>query len=483
MVALIDTPRENEYLGEAGNIGIAKAHSLDTIVLVFALLVGGAVAAASIYLDNSHLPAIVGTGTAIGAVVLLGLASYSVRAFLVAILILRPGLDDIAQDDLGLFQPVSAIGIILLGVSTLWLAHRIKTGAMYQISSVSKALIFYAATITLSAPASLTPVLSMTGALKLWSVVALFMVLEQLYRDDRSSVWVILGASALGLFIPVVTALVQVLATGTVDPITGLVRIDGPFVHPNPFATYLVIAALIATAIFLGSTGQRRIAAAVVLAGCAPVIVLTYARAGWGALFLGLFLIARKLDRRVFTGLGIACVLVIATNPSILLRLSDLTGPEDPTITYENPNSLEWRVGYWVEVTPLVKTNPITGMGLDTVEQVTDVQLPPHNSFVQAFVEAGVLGLAGIIAAVVSLWRLILWGLRRKAGRADTALAVGIAAASLSVFVQLFTENLITGVVPLWYLMVLLAWVSAERERSTTPTPRQHPTQATRIGV
>lgn len=476
MVALTQTQPEDPLAGR----------SADSLVLVVAGILGAVIAAATLNFSDAELPVIVGVGTAGGLIVLLGLAAYRIQSFLVAILALRPGLDDIAQEELGLFQPVSTIGLLLLGVSTMWLTSRIRNNTLQPISSISKVFAAYAFTITLSAPASISPVTSMTGALKLWSAVALFIVLEQLYQDNRDSIWAFLGAAAVGLGIPIGTAIVQALGTGSVDKVTGLIRIDGPFVHPNPFATYLVIATLTATAIFLGSTGQRRIAAGLVVGACAPVIMLTYARAGWGALLLGLILIGRKLDRRLFAGLLLAGVLVIAANPSTLARLSDLTAEDDPTITYENPNSMEWRIGYWQEIMPLGYRNPVTGIGLDMVETQTSVQLPPHNTFVQAFVEAGILGFTGLVAVCLAMGRLIMWGLRRPASRIDTSLAVGSAAASLSFFVQLFTENLLTGVVPLWYLLLTVSWLSAERLRTASvqsPQPRHHPTQATRIGV
>ena len=48
-------------------------------------------------------------------------------------------------------------------------------------------------------------------------------------------------------------------------------------------------------------------------------------------------------------------------------------------------------------------------------------------------------------------------------------MAVAFAAAGLSVFVQFFTENLVTGVFPLWYLSIGVAFFTAEQVRERSP--------------
>lgn len=478
-----------------------RARPLDVVTTVSAVAAGCVVAFVSAHAGESQLPLLVGVGTAVGVVLLLFVAAHQMEKFVISILVLRPALDDMAHDDLGLFQPASALGLLLLGIAACWIGDRFRTKRLRPVSGMVKAFIVYAALITMSAPASMTPVLSMTGSLKLWSSVLLLFVLEQLFQDNPDRLWRFLGAAALGLVVPVLTALVQILSTGSTDPVSGLVRIDGPFVHSNPFATYLVVGMLLATAILLrGDAIQRKIAGAVLV--CAgPVLVLTYARAGWGALVIGLIFIARYLDRRVLGWLGAACLLMVMSNPSVVIRIADLAKPDSPSVTYDDPNSLEWRVGYWAEILPLSRSNPLTGTGLDTVEQMTAVGLPPHNSFVQAFVEAGILGLGGLIGAVVACSRLLKRALARRDNGIEGAIAVGTAAAALSVFLQLFTENLITGLVPLWYVFLPMAWLSAnqlgnryspthqepDNTHSVTDHPEnnhpQRPCEPARIGV
>ncbi len=411
-------------------------------------------------------------GVAVGALGLAVMSFIRMRWFLIAVLVLRPALDDLVFDELELFQPGSTIGLLVLVVGGVWLLDRLRSGRLESVSKLSIAFFLYATAITLSAPGSITPFLSFTGSLKVWSVAVFFMVLEQVFRREPHAIWQFLAAGAVGLIIPIATAIVQAVSTGTVDPVSGLVRIDGPFVHPNPFATYLVVAALIAAPVFLRYGGAKRFFAGLVFVSCVGIIVLTYARAGWGSLVLGLIVIGMRLDRRLLVSLAIAAVLVVLVNPSTVTRLADLAAPDDPTITYENPNSMEWRVGYWVEVLPLAGSNPVTGIGLDTVEQVTSVGLPPHNSFVQAFVEAGVIGLSGLLLVVLAAWRLLGRSLSLSLDREHTVISTAAAAAALSVFLQLFTENLVTGVTPIMYMLVPVAWLSAtELNRAVRPTP------------
>jgi O-antigen ligase len=153
----------------------------------------------------------------------------------------------------------------------------------------------------------------------------------------------------------------------------------------------------------------------------------------------------------------VACAFLFV--PSVGDRVSDLgetyqTGRGDP-------NSLAWRVGYWQRVLPLASTNPVTGIGLDMVQRSTPDQLQPHNGFVQSFTEAGVFGLGALLVLIATAAA----DLRRAAMRATPGLARGLAVGALagatSVFLQLFTENLLTQAAMLWYFAAVIAPATA----------------------
>lgn len=441
------------------------------VALVVAVVAAG-IAALSFMLHLVDPTVLVGTLTAAGAVVLGALALHRFEWFLAAVIALRPSLDKVAQDDLGIIQPVSVLGLLLIAGCLAWLAGVRANDGLAPFSAVSKAFIFYAAAITVTAPASIMPVVSLTGAVKLASAAVLFVTLEQLYRRRPRSIWTLLGAGAIGVIVPVAVAYTQALWTGTLDPVSGLPRVDGTFVHPNPFATYLVVCFLVALAVAVRSTKASRTTAMWMLLLIGPAVLLTYARAGWGSLLAGVVFIGWRWDRRIFAAIVMAGVLVVAANPAVVTRLADLTAADDPTLGYENPNSMEWRVGYWVEIMPLGVASPLTGIGLDMVERVADDALPPHNTYVQAFVEAGIIGLGGLLAMLVATWRLIRSSLRDAVAGESELFAVAFAAAAFSVFLQLLTENLLTGVIPIWYLSIGLAWLAA---RPTSSPPLAHP--------
>ncbi|MCP5026506.1 MAG: O-antigen ligase family protein [Actinomycetia bacterium] len=411
---------------------------------------------------------LVATLTILGGIALgiLGLARFPL--FLMVLVAIRTSLDDMKLDDLGLVQPVSVIGVLLIGSSILWLIARRRTVGLRPISPVGKALVFYFVGLLLSTPASLDPAVSATGALKIGSAAALFIVLEQIYSDRPELLSRFLAAAALSLIVPVIGAWYQYLFRPEIDRVSGLIRVDSTFVHPNPLGTYMVLAALllIGTAYAFGPRG--RLLTVLVVLPVLSVLLLTYARAAWGALLLGIFYIASRLDRRLFAIMLVGLLGLIAVVPTIVGRLGDLNDQQaDPDAG--NPNSLEWRVGYWQEVLPLVAQNPATGTGLDTVPLQTEDELPPHNTFIQAFVEAGVIGLAGLMAMVVTTWialrRAVLHNRRKPHG----PIAVAFAAAALSVFIQAFTENLVTGVFPLWYLSIGVAFFTAQHIRELSP--------------
>lgn len=456
----------------------------DGFVAAVAAIAAAAIAAISLSARDSD-PTIVVGSLIVGGVFVLGvLALRRIEWFLAVVIAIRPSLDKLDQEDLGIVQPVSTLGLLLIAVCLAWLVGAWFGGTFARPSTISKVFIVYAAAITCSAPASLIPVVSATGAVKLWSAAILFVTLEQLHRTRPRFIWTLLGAGALGVIIPVATAYVQAMWTGEIEPISGVPRVDGTFVHPNPFATYLVVIFLVAAAVAIRSSGSLRVAGVGVMVIVGPAVLLSYARAGWGSLIAGMALIAWRWDRRIFGAIVLTGFLAVVANPTIVTRLADLTAEDDPTLGYENPNSMEWRVGYWVEIMPLGLANPATGIGLDMVERVTDDALPPHNTYVQAFVEAGLLGLGGLLTMSVATWRLVRRSLNAAFEGEGELIAVAFAAAGLSIFLQMFTENLLTGVIPIWYLTIGLTWLAARGPQDPLPAPMERSTVVEhRVGV
>ena len=73
-------------------------------------------------------------------------------------------------------------------------------------------------------------------------------------------------------------------------------------------------------------------------------------------------------------------------------RLIDLRS--DQEVAGLEGNSLEWRLDYWRTVTRLADESPIIGIGPKMTQYVTDSAKVPHNDYLRAYVEMGILGVA-----------------------------------------------------------------------------------------
>jgi O-antigen ligase len=160
---------------------------------------------------------------------------------------------------------------------------------------------------------------------------------------------------------------------------------------------------------------------------------------------------------------GVA-VLVVAV-PSITSRFADLNAP--PPAAGVPSNSLSWRIGYWQRLIPEVAVNPITGLGFDVVERTEPEHLQPHNVFVQAFVETGVIGLASVLGIIWTMSRMLRQRLRNASHGWPRLLALGAVSAAIAILLEFPGENLLSQTFVYWYLAVAMTYGigTYERER------------------
>jgi O-antigen ligase len=363
-------------------------------------------------------------------------------------------------------DPGVVVALVFLMAATMWLIAQWRAGELRPASRPTKWFAALAAVGLVSAAGSGYPVGSFQTGLKICAGALMLAVLEQVYlsRPDRGRH--VLAAGAASLLYPAYVAFRQLTGTSGVEQYLEVSRIRGTFVHSNSFATFLVIVAVMALALRPHLRGWSRLAANVTFALSATLTLFTYARGAWIALVLGMILIGVCQDRRLL-GLVIVAIFAVAIFvPSVSTRLSDLNKPR--VEGRGDPNSLAWRVSYWGRLLPMTAENPITGIGLDEVVRRTPEKLMPHNSFVQALVETGVVGLTCLLGLIFSTGRALRDAIRGAPPGLARGMAIGAAAAGLGWLSQLISENLLTQAAIYWYLVAPIAWVLADRARRAT---------------
>jgi putative inorganic carbon (hco3(-)) transporter len=161
-------------------------------------------------------------------------------------------------------------------------------------------------------------------------------------------------------------------------------------------------------------------------------------------------------SKKLLIGLGAMAVLSLAAVPSLMSRFSILASTD--SAAGASGNSLMWRIGYWFQVVKLANKNPITGIGLDMTQYNTDTEKQPHNDFLRAYVETGVVGFVAYVWLLASLVRTGWSAVRLSVpGTLDRGIAAGaLGCATAFVAASLFA-NLFSNVVTLWYLATFAA--------------------------
>ncbi|MFN0028899.1 MAG: O-antigen ligase family protein [Acidimicrobiales bacterium] len=385
-----------------------------------------------------------------------------------------------------IFEPSTMIGLVFLASAIGWLICQRRAGQLYPVSNPARWFVGLAAAGSLSALGSGAVVTSLGVSLKIWAGALMLVVLEQLYRQNPARVKAILVAGIASLVIPTLISIEQLVGPRQLDAYLTVSRIRGSFVHPNPFATYLVILAVMALALRPHLRRWAQFASMAVFATATVLILFTYARAAWVALIVGILIIGACQDKRLLVaavGGALAALLLV---PSVSARLSDLG--ETQYVANGSPNSLAWRIGYWQRLLPLASESPVTGIGLDRVMARTPEALMPHNTVVQALVETGIVGLTALVGLVLSSARAVRRAIRETPPGLSRGIAVGAGAAGAGWALQLGSENLLTQAAIFWYLagsmaFVLVLCAEAQRRRNDDAADPETATEPTSSGM
>jgi O-antigen ligase len=433
-------------------------------VLTAALAGGGVVLAMAYRMLSQFDVALAAFVVAVPIVVVAtALALFRFEWFVLALIIARSSLDILHLGDPGgrNLDPASALGIMFIATASLWLVIQHQAGSTVPPSPATRGLVALVGACVLSCPLSGDVIASIQTTSKVLAGVLMFVVLEQLLARDGRRARLVVVATLVSFVLPALFGMrqwlggigatrVQPSARGS-DTLDAVSRVKGTFVHPNPFATYLVLVLLLAVAVVLVVNKGQRLSLAIVVVGAGVLILVTYTRVAWAAALVGCVYLGLRHHKAILVTLVAGLIVIGVAVPSTSSRLSDLTG-SGPQIPGVPSNSLNWRIGYWRELIPLANRMPVTGIGIGTSQFETEQGLLPHSVFVQAYVETGVAGVLAILAVIIGFATTLRRRLREAAAGWERALAMAAIATALAVLAQMPTENLLTQSVNYWYL-------------------------------
>jgi O-antigen ligase len=403
-------------------------------------------------------------GAVVAGVLLAWLAVTRFWLMLVVLFAARTSLDAFKADAFGSggLEPGTVVGAVFLVAALVWLVGRWRAGFWTPISRSSKALSAFAAAALASSVGAEMRIHSFQQSSKLVSIAVMLIVLEQLFHDHPERIRPIFAAVLASLAVPAIVAYLQLRGGGErISAGIDLGRVKGTFVHPNSFAVYLGIVMLFCVALLPHVERWWRRPMLCALAIAAPLVLFTYSRGAWVAIMIALLFVGLTQNRILVVALLAGVVIIGFSVPSVSQRLSDLGQSRAQPRARAQPDSFSWRVGYWRDVLPMGVKSPIDGIGFEMVRELRPERLPPHNAFVQAFVETGVVGVVALLAVIAAVWADLRRAARRLRDGFGRGMTVAATAISISVLIQLFSENLLSQPALLWYLVVPIAWVLA----------------------
>jgi O-antigen ligase len=214
----------------------------------------------------------------------------------------------------------------------------------------------------------------------------------------------LLRVIVLSTIIPLSFGFYQLLTNSGNQRTLGFNRINGTFIHPNPYAFYLVVMLLVCVPLLLESKKKwERPLYGTLMLLMSISLVFTYARAAWLSLILGIVILAVVRYRKLFLVTPLVVVILPILVPSIIDRFQEALGFS------QGKGSMFFRVELWSYLLPYFYDNPILGAGLggftNYVEKGLGFVYMAHNDYLRVLIDTGIVGLIGYLAIWLGLAR------------------------------------------------------------------------------
>lgn len=304
---------------------------------------------------------------------------------------------------------ISGVLLILLIIA----AGMRRSSLRLDIMSIGPYVLAFFVAVALSWPSSLYPSDSARFLLYFIScALCILIVVSTAEKED--SLERLAGFGCLGMLGTAVYGAIQRIQGVEVDEMLVDVslnpdmpgRIFSFYENPNSFAVLLVLLIPIAVGLFLGA-GKKfwRVVGLVSALFGAFALIMSYSRACWGGLAFAAVVFVFMWNRKLIPVLIVVCIVAIPFLPgAILTRIL--------TIFNSNDTSIASRIPLYEAALKMIAIRPVAGAGLGTDavrHAITELGLylgtndyvHSHNTFLELWLETGLLGLLTFLASMV----------------------------------------------------------------------------------
>jgi O-antigen ligase len=312
-------------------------------------------------------------------------------------------------------------------------------------------------------------------------------ILSYIYFNQAKDLIKLLSVSIASLIPVIILSVIQIINNQYFfEELSGLKRLNGPFPHPNIFASYLFVVLSFITIFFFSKKNRRLLEnKSLLIFGSLALtaLIMTFSRSAWASLFLFVIIYAYCERQIIFILASLSPIAIF-----ISLFFDSIRGRIVDIFNYSFFDSMSARKNIWeVSFNQIIK-HPILGHGTGTSESVIEANKTwlggsslPHNDFILYSIESGIIGLifftSYIIMTPYYLWqryqaledkyiKLKIWGFDLEINLKK--LTFGILAIFLAMILASFFDSNTRRVVTQMFIWAVIGSLLAQKNTPAT---------------
>lgn len=288
--------------------------------------------------------------------------------------------------------------------------------------------------------------------LRLLSVFSVYL-LTRLIFTTPAKIRMAITAILLSALLPVLAAYYQLFTgQGTVMD-GGQARIVGTFLHPNAFASYLLIILIFCTAQILEGVHFVNKHFMNIFAFLVFVIfVFTLSRGAWIVFILAMMVMGMLRYRKLLGLMPPLLAFSVIAIPAVRDRIMNIF---EPSRYAAGRSAWEWRLDTWGEIGVLIQEKPFFGHGLSMVE--VEFGILTHNDYLRLIAEVGIIGLLIYLVLAFSICRRTWSHFKQTDHPVAKSFQLGVLAMILAFLVREFADNTLRNTVVMIYFWAFIA--------------------------
>lgn len=364
------------------------------------------------------------------------------------LIFIRSSLDSLKNFTEGGSVVIGAVSVALIVLGVFYVLYSKVNILKFKDSGY---FLIFLALCGVSITYSSIPKESFSDWLRLLSVFSVY-VLTRIIFVTPKKIFRLFTAILISSLLPVFAACYQ-LITGHGTILDGNQRrIVGTFLHPNPFATYLMILLVFLIAQILEGTRIVSRRFMIILTGALFIVfVFTFSRGAWISFACAMAVLGFLRYRRLLGFMPVVLLGAFLMIPAVKDRIVNIS---DAGYTHGR-SGWEWRLDTWSEISAMVAQKPLLGHGLSAVE--AEFGVLTHNDYLRLAAEVGILGLLAYLVLSYAVIRETWKDYQNASSNTVKSFQAALLAAAAGILVREFADNTLRNAVVLMYFWIFAA--------------------------